>query len=143
MYVHNSFPRTSCLSTRKVSLNIPHRGCVHPSRPFQVIVVEDVVREIQYERDVDHRIRPVRYGRDRDDDVAHRPWRLDRGRVHARVDADIGQDGDGKRAQQHGLFPAVRDGRGAVAAQGRVVLPHLAAGAERHGLDGEAGEKLA
>src|SRR5271170_2366886 len=107
-----------------------------------MVVVVDVVGQVQHKSHVDHGVGPVGDRGDGDDDVACSAGRLDRGRVHAGVDADVGEDGDGEGAEQNELFPAVRDAEGAVVGEGRVGLAHLAGGEVGHGFDGEAGEEF-
>jgi len=105
-----------------------------------MVVVVDVVGQVQHKSHVDHGVGPVGDRGDGDDDVACCAGRLDRGRVHAGVDAVVGKDGDGEGTEQNELFPAVRDAEGAVVGEGRVGLAHLAGGEVGHGFDGEAGE---
>lgn len=61
-----------------------------------MVVVVDVVGQVQHKNHVDHSIGPVGDGGDGDEDVACSAGRLDRGSVHAGVEADVGEDGDGE-----------------------------------------------
>src|ERR1700722_20586618 len=107
-----------------------------------MVVVVDVVGQVQHKSHVDHSVGPVGDRGDGDDDVACGAGRLDRGRVHAGVDADVGEDGDREGAEQNELFPAVRDARGMVVGEGRVDLAQLKGDDVGHAVDREADDQV-
>src|ERR1700722_13637768 len=100
-----------------------------------MIVVVDVVGQVQHKDHIDYGIGPVGDRGDGDEDVACGAGCLGRGCVHAGVDADVGENGDGEGAEQDKLLPAVRDAGGAVVGEGRVGLARLAGGKVGHGFD--------
>lgn len=132
----------SHLTNREVSLNVSHGLRIHASYGLEMVVVVDVICQIQHERYVDESIRPICNSGNRDDDVTGSAWSLNIGVIHAGVDADVGENGDGKYTHQDELFPAVRNRRHPVAPESGIVLAHLTADEIRDSLDGKAGDDL-